>query len=634
MNTPGPQFLTFGARLATDNTNLFFSTYIHGLYRASLDDRIFTPLPTTGIPLWTNGCPTNLLAITDIAATPQGTIVIAGSPFNVISNVFTFNPPGGPANTLPVFYWWDESNQLWQPAIISGKTYPYIGNVCNFSIAPDGSLWTGSGFYPYVYRSTDGGRSYTAFDINARVPTNYFPMALTGFNTFGEIFSVRAGWNNEVVIGTETGGYLHTTNNGVTWTSLDPNFTDPNSVNPLGRTGDARVGGQDRYGNFICGNFLNVASPAQNIWGDVPLIGWRPRDGAIFNASSGLATNVGSGEVVTPASGASYIFLAQNYLLLGGVYRQMDGHHWSQFNDGNGLDFPFAPGLTNALGPGDCIVAVSNTIFIGASGAIYSFDSTPPPITNRPPVAEPQNVTLFLNAPTNLTLSGHDADGDSLNFSLVALPQHGQITGTPPDVTYTPSNNFTGLDFFTFVADDSRATSAPVVVNFAINALTNTLSTVALISPANGSVFLAPTNLTLAASATDPDGVRSVNFYNGNNLVGIATNQPFAITLTNVATGDYAFSARAIDNHGARTWSSPVLVTVEAIAPRMNIERADLETVSLTWPLELDGFFLETAPEPTGPWTLSPFPPQFFPSGQTATIPATNQQFFRLMRPF
>ena len=41
--------------------------------------------------------------------------------------------------------------------------------------------------------------------------------------------------------GCEGGGYLHTTNNGTTWTSLDPNFTNPASVNPLGRSIDAAV---------------------------------------------------------------------------------------------------------------------------------------------------------------------------------------------------------------------------------------------------------------------------------------------------------------------------------------------------------------------------------------------------------
>ena len=65
----------------------------------------------------------------------------------------------------------------------------------------------------------------------------------------------------------------------------------------------------------------------------------------------------------------------------------------------------------------------------------------------------------------------------------------------------------------------------------------------------------------------------------------------------------------------------------------MNIQLADSETVAVTWPLELEGYFIESAPDAAGPWTLSPFPPLFFITGQTATVPMADQQFFRLMRP-
>ena len=268
------QFGGAGAQLATDGTNMYYSTYLSGIYRGAFADRNFSALPLTGFPLWDANTNTNGYALTHVAVTPQGTLVISGSPVFVTSNNIAFNPSNTPPNTLPVFYWWDETNRLWHASVITGKTYPYTSNVGNFSIAPDGSLWACSGFYPYAYRSTNGGKNFTAFDINARVPTNYFPLPLTTNQfTFGEIFSVCAGWNNEVVIGTETGGFLHTTNNGVTWRSLDPNYTNTNSTNPLGRTGDARVAGLDHYGNFLCRNFLMSVSPARSNWLGVSLIG-------------------------------------------------------------------------------------------------------------------------------------------------------------------------------------------------------------------------------------------------------------------------------------------------------------------------------------------------------------------------
>ena len=339
-----------GPKLATDGTNIFYSTLLDGVYRATLADRNFSLMPMTGFPLWNANTNTNGFAVQHLTTTPQGTIVIAGSQISVNSNSVLFNPPGSSTNTLPVFYWWDETNQFWHAAAVTGKNYPYTANIGNFSIAPDGSLWACSGFYPYAYRSTDGGKIFTAFDINARVPTNYFPLPLTTNQfTFGEIFSVCAGWNNEVVIGTETGGYLHTTNNGVTWRSLDPNYTNTNSTNPLGRTGDARVAGIDHYGNFLCRNFLMSVSPARSNWLGVPLIGWRPRDDLVFNASVGFTNGLAPNSVFTPPSGVTFGFANQNYLLQGGVFRALNGKNWSQFNQGSGLDFPFSTNLPRLL---------------------------------------------------------------------------------------------------------------------------------------------------------------------------------------------------------------------------------------------------------------------------------------------
>lgn len=632
VNIQNPQAGGSGAQLATGGTNIYFSTLLDGVYRASLDDRNFLPMPMTGFPLWDANVNTNGFALQHLVATPQGTVVISGSQISVASNTITFNPPGSSANTVPVFYWWDETNQLWHASTVTNKSYPYTGNVGNFSVAPDGALWACSGFYPYAYRSLDGGRSFTAFDINARVPTNYLPMP-SGQTTFGEVFSILATPKNEIVIGTETGGFLHSTNNGTNWTSLDPNYTSTNSVNPLGRIGDARIAGLDHYGNVLLNNYQMSAFPGFTNWNSVQLIGWRPADGAYFPATNGFLAQLGSGRIVTPTSGTSFVFMNQNYLLQGGIYRSANGRDWTQFNQGSGLDVPFAPGLTNVLGAGGPIVALGNEILISTgSGTIYSFDSTPPPITNRPPRAFAQNVTLWENAPTNILLSGTDADGDALNFTIVTSP-HGLLSGTPPDLTYTPSNNFTGLDFFWVVADDGKATSAPVVINLVINAQTNTLSNITLLSPANGSVFVGPTNLVLAASATDPDGIRTVNFYSANTLIGVATNAPYTFVLTNLSPGEYIYSARAIDNQVARTWSQPASISVLPVAPRLKIQQSDTTNVSISWPLDLDGFFLESASTISGPWTLNSSPPLFLPAGQITSVSTTNEGFFRLMRP-
>jgi Galactose oxidase-like, Early set domain/Bacterial Ig domain len=87
--------------------------------------------------------------------------------------------------------------------------------------------------------------------------------------------------------------------------------------------------------------------------------------------------------------------------------------------------------------------------------------------------------------------------------------------------------------------------------------------TVSLTSPANGARFTSPAKMTLAATATDADGtVTRVEFFNGTTKVGEDTTAPFSTGWNVGAAGTYTLTARATDNAGATTTSSPVTVTV------------------------------------------------------------------------
>ena len=67
---------------------------------------------------------------------------------------------------------------------------------------------------------------------------------------------------------------------------------------------------------------------------------------------------------------------------------------------------------------------------------------------------------------------------------------------------------------------------------------------------------------TLTAVASDPDGtIAKVDFYNGAALVGTAVAAPYTQSLTLNAPGTFVVTARAYDNKGAQTTSTPVMVT-------------------------------------------------------------------------
>ncbi len=60
-------------------------------------------------------------------------------------------------------------------------------------------------------------------------------------------------------------------------------------------------------------------------------------------------------------------------------------------------------------------------------------------VTNLPPVANAQGVTVEPGVSTAITLTGSDPDGDPLTFEIVTPPVHGSLVGTAPDLTYNPA---------------------------------------------------------------------------------------------------------------------------------------------------------------------------------------------------
>jgi hypothetical protein len=88
---------------------------------------------------------------------------------------------------------------------------------------------------------------------------------------------------------------------------------------------------------------------------------------------------------------------------------------------------------------------------------------------NDPPVADDQSVTTVEDTPIDITLTASDADGDSLTFTIVVDPCNGILTGSAPNVTYTPDPDFTGSDSFTFQAYDGQAYSNIAAVFITVN---------------------------------------------------------------------------------------------------------------------------------------------------------------------
>ncbi|MDP6599120.1 MAG: Ig-like domain-containing protein, partial [Candidatus Poribacteria bacterium] len=90
---------------------------------------------------------------------------------------------------------------------------------------------------------------------------------------------------------------------------------------------------------------------------------------------------------------------------------------------------------------------------------------------NDTPIAVPLSLAADEDAALSLSLEGTDADGDSLIYEVVEQPSHGTLTGTEPDLTYTPVPGYNGEDKFTFLVGDGVATSRPEMVIVIVQAI-------------------------------------------------------------------------------------------------------------------------------------------------------------------
>lgn len=83
---------------------------------------------------------------------------------------------------------------------------------------------------------------------------------------------------------------------------------------------------------------------------------------------------------------------------------------------------------------------------------------------NTPPVANAQTVSAQQGVARNIVLTGSDADGDTLTYSIIVAPEHGTLTGDAPNLVYTANSTYVGPDAITFSAGDGATFSEPAVV--------------------------------------------------------------------------------------------------------------------------------------------------------------------------
>ena len=79
---------------------------------------------------------------------------------------------------------------------------------------------------------------------------------------------------------------------------------------------------------------------------------------------------------------------------------------------------------------------------------------------NVPPMANDQTLSTKKDTPLPITLTANPVDGDALsNWTIVTQPKNGTLSGTAPNLTYTATTGFIGLDSITVTVSDGVNTS-------------------------------------------------------------------------------------------------------------------------------------------------------------------------------
>ena len=84
-----------------------------------------------------------------------------------------------------------------------------------------------------------------------------------------------------------------------------------------------------------------------------------------------------------------------------------------------------------------------------------------------PLVATPQVLATDYMTPIDIVLTGRPTG--SLSFEVESSPMGGTLSGTAPNLTYTPVENFSGVDYFTFTASVGGQTSQPAQVTINVS---------------------------------------------------------------------------------------------------------------------------------------------------------------------
>lgn len=116
------------------------------------------------------------------------------------------------------------------------------------------------------------------------------------------------------------------------------------------------------------------------------------------------------------------------------------------------------------------ILALSAGVLLSVNAeALFGAEKADAQPEEGAPVAQELSISTYRGIPYEAQLLGSDAEGDDLTFAVVDEPRKGTVEIDGANFTYTPEENATGADRFTYAVTDSAGNvSQPATVSVTI----------------------------------------------------------------------------------------------------------------------------------------------------------------------
>ena len=209
--------------------------------------------------------------------------------------------------------------------------------------------------------------------------------------------------------------------------------------------------------------------------------------------------------------------------------------------------------------------AYDNSGSITTSAPVTVVVNTAPTVSITAPA---NNAMITTPAPVNLTAVAADSDG---TITKVEFYRGSTLINTATATPYSYSDTAVTAGTYNYTAT-AYDNAGLITTSTAVTVVVNAPPTASIATTGGGTVFQPPATIGLVATAADPDGtISKVEFYRNGTLINTTgAAAPYNYVDTGVGVGTYSYTAKAYDNRGAVTTSSPMAVIVNA-APTVAI---------------------------------------------------------------